>query len=436
MTSTTKSEATAFPRNSWINQLTTTTNLQVSFWRGAGTADYADNHKVWQVINFGTKPDTPSVSSVTEESRNPVINSSAFSGFGTHDKSSWKIVTTANCTSGSTVWESFNNGNQKTSITVNNTQGTFVNTLSGETQLGKDTTYYACVAYINGAGVSDWSNNFSFTTNMKPDASNANMESGAASINLTSGTTKSITGTVDVTDEDSCQDIDTVNARFYRTSLGYAGSADNNNRYIITCTVQAGTCTGAEDTTASYNCNYDIQYYAEGTDPASQNSADDWSYEARPVDEVGEGDYSIDTTEINSLVSIATTSFIDFGLLQLGTNTGSTNQIIEVTNIGNTRVDILLSAYAVTEQDGNSLSCSYGVIPITNLKYNLLGFTYDTGGTAVSSSPVEIDFDLEKSTGSTSKSNVYFGLQIPIVSVSNNCTGTVVINGVNDSLLD
>lgn len=56
VTNTVNGTDTAFPRNKWIAQLTTTTNLMMSFWRGAGAKAYDDNEKYWQVIEFPQPP--------------------------------------------------------------------------------------------------------------------------------------------------------------------------------------------------------------------------------------------------------------------------------------------------------------------------------------------------------------------------------------------
>lgn len=438
ITNTTTGTGTTFPRNKWISNLTSTTNLRASFWRGSGAANTNDdNVKYWQVIEFPMAvPVTPSINSAEAQDRNPDLTSSAFSGQGTHTQSDWKVVTTADCTGGTAVWTSLNNATNKTSITVNSTTGTFVGALSGQTQLAKDTVYYACVRYQNEGGTSLWATPVSFNTNVLPVASVATLDSGAAAVTLTANTTKTVTGTATVTDADTCQDLSSVTARLYRTSVGHDGATNNSNRYALTCTQDGGSCTDANDTTATYTCTYAVQYYADGTDATSSYSSDNWTLRVTPTDDVGNGTTDSDTIEVNTLTAISASASIAFGSLGLGNDTGAVNQTITMTNTGNSRLDVNVSAYGAQVADGYSMICTVGTVPVGNLKYSLNTFTYASGGTAITASPIEVDADILTSTGGASSVNLYTGYKVPTTGVGGACSGVLTVSAVYDSAAD
>lgn len=438
LTNTTQGVGQDFPRNQWLASLSNTTTLRTTFWRGSGVLLSADNKKYWQVVEFPMAvPVTPSITSAETQERNPDLTGSAFSGQGTHVQSDWKVVTSANCVAGTSVWESLNNATNKTAITVNATTGTFVGALNGQTQLAVDTAYYACVRYKNEGGYSASSSAASFTTNVLPQASLANIDLGADAINLIANGAKAVSGTATVTDSDSCQDISTVTARLYRTAAGHDGATDNTIRYALSCSQDEGSCTGPGDTTATYTCTVNVQYYADPTDTGSLYASDNWTMRVTPSDEVATGTVSNDTIEMNSLVALTTSGATNFGTLALGADTGAANQTITVTNVGNTRLDINLSTYGSAPADNKSFACTIGTIPSANVKYSLTSFTYASAGTAMSTNPVEVDADILKPINATpSTVTLYFGLGMPGSAVGGTCSGTSTITAINDTAGD
>lgn len=72
LTNTTSGTGTAFPRNNWISQMTSTSNLQTSYWRGSS---YGSGTHYWQVIEF--KSVTASVGSAMATENTPATLRSA-----------------------------------------------------------------------------------------------------------------------------------------------------------------------------------------------------------------------------------------------------------------------------------------------------------------------------------------------------------------------
>lgn len=119
-----------------------------------------------------TVADTPSITTpaaaATGQSRNIGLVSSAYASNGaTHSTSDWQIsdndTFSNDCSDTNLVWCKLASSN-KESVTVNSTNGTFQNALSGKTLLGANTTYYVRVRYNNVAGGSTWSSSVNFTT--------------------------------------------------------------------------------------------------------------------------------------------------------------------------------------------------------------------------------------------------------------------------------
>ncbi|KPJ55185.1 hypothetical protein AMJ47_01575 [Parcubacteria bacterium DG_72] len=268
----------------------------------------------------------------------------------------------------------------------------------------------------------------------RPVASSVSIDSGAASVTLTEGSTKNVVCTALITDDDGCEDITSVTSVFYRTNLagGPEAADDNNDHYSINCVVDGGSCTGGGDLTATYTCTFPVYYYADPTD-AGDYLATDWTCQVTPSDSVGEGTADTDTIEMDSLVGLDVDATINYGELALGANTGSTNQQTTITNRGNVQIDITLDGYGSSDGDGKSMTCSISSITIGNEEYGISSFTYGTG-TDLTDTAVELDLDVPQQTNDATPSTkeVYWGFGMPSTGVGGSCSGTVVFTAVND----
>lgn len=112
-------------------------------------------------------------------------------------------------------------------------------------------------------------------------------------------------------------------------------------------------------------------------------------------------------------------SAIDFGSLAPGLDTGATNQIIQVTNDGNT-LTTSVTIEATQWSDGGTNTMVVG-----QTEWNNTGFTYGEG-TALTGSPVSIGSNL--AAGGTQ--NLFFGVGVPVqqAAATYNQTITVTMN--------
>ncbi|MBI2410381.1 MAG: LamG domain-containing protein [Candidatus Kerfeldbacteria bacterium] len=394
-------------------------------------------------------PNTPSITSPTASqtgvSRNPTTTSSTYAGIGAHNTSDWQIsdnntFSDSDCSDTNIVWCKMSDNTNKTSITVDTTNGTFQNALVGQTQLATNTTYYIRVRHTNSSGNSSWSSSITFTTtavsNAVPVASSTSINTAAASVTLTENTTTAVTVTTTVTDTNGCSDIASAQAKFYRTSVGSGAADDDNNHYTVSCTQDGGSCGGGGDNTATYTCTINTQYFADPTDAASVNSTDNWTALITPSDATESGTTDSDTIEMNTLTALNVTSSVSYGTLALGANTDTTNQSTTITNTGNEGIDVSVSGYGSSPADGYALSCTIGKVSIGNEEYSTSTFDYDLAGTALTGSATEIDLDIAQRTDASTTGTLYWGMGMPTTGVDGSCSGTITFTAVSDPNID
>lgn len=284
----------------------------------------------------------------------------------------------------------------------------------------------------------DQSDSSATVTNALPVASSVSLDSGASAVSLVEATTKTVTATFTVTDNNGCSDIDSGSpdtiAVFYRTNVsgGAVCTPDDANCYSMSCTQDSGTCTtGGSDLTATYTCTSAVQFYADPTDTGSTFSATDWTVTATPRDNAGtDGTDSTDTIEMNSLTALNVTATIAYGSLALGANTGTTDQTTVTTNTGNRQIDEQLDGYGATDGDGFSMACTIGNVAIDNERYSLSASTDWSSKTQLTDTAfTESGFDLVQ--GASSTKDTYWGFGLPSTGVGGSCTGKVNFTAVN-----
>ena len=251
--------------------------------------------------------------------------------------------------------------------------------------------------------------------NSAPVASAATIDSGVSSITLTEGTTKNVVCEATVTDGDGFGDIDSVEAKLYRTSQTASGADDNNHRYTRTGN---GECvpSGGSGNTETYTCTFAVQYYADPTDATSIYSTDDWTCQVTPTDGGGAGTADTDTIEMNSLQSLNVTN-IDFSSVAAGSSSIGDTHIATVTNTGNVAIDFTLL--------GGALTCGgRGSVPVGNQEYSLATFVY-SNGTDLTAGAVQINAVLGVPESDTVPITdiTYWQVGVP-VGTEGTCTGT------------
>lgn len=245
--------------------------------------------------------------------------------------------------------------------------------------------------------------------NATAEASSASLN-GDATITLTENTTTAVTVTATVTDNNSCQDLVTVNVAVYKqgTTCAEAGDADNDDCYFWQDSApdEDASCTGADDMTYAVNHEFSIQYYADGGT---------WLATVTPADEGAGTPDDSSTVTLNNLQSLNVGANISFGEVSVGSaSTG--DHTVAVTNTGNVAIDFKLS--------GGALTCSgRGTITVGSQEYSLASFNYGDG-TDLSASPTDVNATLGVPEDGTVpiSDDVYWQVSVPN-GVEGTCTG-------------
>jgi hypothetical protein len=246
--------------------------------------------------------------------------------------------------------------------------------------------------------------------NATPVASGVSLN-GDVAITLTENTTKAVTVTGTVTDNNSCLDLTSVIVAVYKqgatcATIGVDEDADDCYLWEETAPDE-GTCTGIDDMTYIVNHEFAIEYYADGGT---------WLATVTPADE-GAGTSSDSTTvTLNGLQSLNVGADISFG--EVAVNANSTgDHTATVRDTGNVAIDFKLS--------GGALTCdSRGTIPVGNQEYALASFLY-TEGTDLSAELVDVNavLGIPESDTVPIEDITYWQVGVP-TGVEGTCTGT------------
>ena len=277
-------------------------------------------------------------------------------------------------------------------------------------------------------------------TNVVPSASSASLN-GASDVTLSANANKTISATVTITDNNGCEDVDTVNATLYDTFEAVSNSPSNlRNRTINTSCSSNSDCTaGGSDLTVTYTCNFTMVHFANPTDAGSNHSTGIWTVNVTPYDEAT-GTSTTATQEINTLTAFTATSSLAFGELALDADTGSTNTNATVTNTGNEQLDMQLDAFGNTDGDGFAMNCSLGNVTVSLMQYSSQTFLYNktsnvaADGINMTDTATELNLDVAQGSEATRApiEDIAFGFGLPLTGVGGSCSGTVTVTAKSD----
>jgi hypothetical protein len=282
--------------------------------------------------------------------------------------------------------------------------------------------------------------NVSFTVNNVAPVVSAVTINGGSSIDLLESTTKDVTLTATVSDNNSCfgGEIDSVLGYVYRSGITYtgcdtSGEADNNYCYPeVTCTVVGGTCEDNTDASANYTCTVSLQYYADPTDTNTEFPDDTWLDTIKATDDdAATHNLEVSTgVELNSLTAFDVTGSINYGGLAPEESNDPLDKTVTTTPTGNVGLDQEHSGAASMCTDYPT--CSVGTpIGVANQKYALASSTSYSSGTALSTSATEVELNVLKPTsGSPATKNTWWGILIPTGTQTGDYTGANTITAV------
>jgi len=281
--------------------------------------------------------------------------------------------------------------------------------------------------------------NVPFTINNVAPTVSAVTINGGSAIDLVESSTKSVTLTATISDNNSCSgEISTVYGYVYRSGITYtgcdtAGEANNNYCYPeISCSVVGGTCSGTTDASADYTCTVNLQYYADPTDVNTLYPTETWLDTIKAIDNnSASGNTTVGAgVEVNSLTAFDITSSLAFGNLGAGQSNDPLDKTVTTTATGNVGLDQEHSGSANMCVDYPT--CAGGTpIGVVYQKYALASSTAYTSATALSTTPTEVELNVPKPINATPVTkNTWWGILIPTGTQPGTYSGVNTITAV------
>ena len=257
----------------------------------------------------------------------------------------------------------------------------------------------------NGTALDSYSRVAELRLRFDPVVTNVILNSGF-DITLTPGSTTTVYATGTVTDSNGYADLTSATGTIYRSGVGSQCTADNTNCYRATSTCSLTDCSG---NTCTISCTAGIYYFADPTDIGTY-SAQNWQAFLSAVDaSSGYGSSTSITQELLTLRALSVTSAINYGSIEVLSDTGATDATTTIQNVGNDAIDISIA--------GTDMTSGLSTIPVSQQKYATSTFTYSvcTSCVALSSSTSNLEVDLSKPTSTVSSvvDEVYWGIAIP-----------------------
>ena len=236
-------------------------------------------------------------------------------------------------------------------------------------------------------------------------------------ITLNAGSTRNITCNTTIRDWDGYHDIVNVNATIWNVGASQSNALDDNNTHYTNY-----NCSGPFDGlnyTASYVCTFPVLYYTNnGT----------WSCNVTAIDTFNKTGWNTNNTFIYSYYALNVTDGLDYG--NVAVEDYSLEQNANVTNFGNTAINISFAGYANTIGDGLAMNCSVsGNITIDNERYALASGTWASKIALNSTSQIVGNLTMPKQTNASVQiiNGTYWQVYIP-PNPAGNCTGFVLLS--------
>lgn len=239
------------------------------------------------------------------------------------------------------------------------------------------------------------------------------------------------------TDEISSNIMAAYRSGVTQASCSSAGHYDSNSCYAATstlftpfynCTQDAGQCSGATDSDATFTCNFALWYNADPTDTTTQYTAQSWLASVRATDDDGLTSAFTEktngTTELASFLAFnVSESAVAFGSLQPGDSNDPMTATTTLFAQGNIGLDQDIYGDTMCTNWTAPDSCDSGgintatEIAIANQKVATTTYSAYADGFILSGSttPTEVLVNVPKPTSTSSpvSRETYFGILIP-----------------------
>jgi hypothetical protein len=272
--------------------------------------------------------------------------------------------------------------------------------------------------------------------NVYPEILNVTVNDGAT-ISLIPNDTKHIECIAIVRDWNGDDDIRNATSQFFdNASSSYGAGDDNNNHYTnITCTINTSFGSWNTYTDDAYlaliNCSYELWYYSNpGT----------WNCSIQVNDSYNWIGFGSDLETVSKLLALGLPPTINYGTVNA--TYVSKENITNVTNYGNVKINLSLSGYAFTEGDGFAMNCTLGTenISIEYEKFNLTSSNAPITGLAefdnyyqnITSDVKVREFNLnyrQNDTENEATNETYWRIYVP-AGVGGTCQGNIIFGAI------
>ncbi|MFH0818727.1 MAG: hypothetical protein V1898_01910 [Patescibacteria group bacterium] len=232
-------------------------------------------------------------------------------------------------------------------------------------------------------------------------------------IDLTSGAKTPIYINGSVSDDNGIQDLKAMEVIFFRKEavVNNHCKEDKNNCYYVTCSLKQYF-----ENTMLFSCFINLEFYTDATDRNGRFPEDYWVAQVKAMDEQI-ASYASKKTEVNTLMAVKYTSFIDYGNLKAGETTNADNNFEMVfTQRGNNELKIQVA--------GREMEClQSGNIPITNQKWSLIDAGFESGQ-SLSTEYSDININVPYRENDLAEENriIYWDISIP-QNAAGHCSG-------------
>lgn len=275
---------------------------------------------------------------------------------------------------------------------------------------------------------------------------------------------------VQITDNNSClnassgNEITTLEESVYRSGVGstscrlnVAGDYNSNNCYTsaspltnFICTQDAGSCSGASDSTATFTCVFSLWYNADPTDSDTPWTAENWLAIVRATDDnssTGSTSEATSGTDLTSFLAFdVSETAIAYGGLQPGQQSpdplSTTTTLLAYGNVGldeDLYGDTMCPTWSAPDScDTNGVDPTND-IPIDNQVAATSSVAYGSPYVftlAGSTTPTSVAINVKKTTATTTPEYkfTYWGISIPIaITVAGSYTGQNTITAITSA---
>jgi hypothetical protein len=255
------------------------------------------------------------------------------------------------------------------------------------------------------------------TVNYEPNVQTISLtDSDGGTLQVFANDTRVFNCTGTVHDGDGFADISSVNATIFGFGSSAPAADTAGNHYTNTSCVRFA---GSGNTT-TYTCGFVVYHHTQNGTWTCNVSVND-TFNKRL------SNTTTNTVDASKLIQVDNQT-LAFGSFARGTDSGTTDVILDFNNSGNTRFNVTIDAYSLTgvPADTNAMLCTTGNLSVGFMRWSLLPGIAATAKTVMTNAPMLLQMNTTTTPfGSTAPVafSFYMGIVIPPTGLGGRCTG-------------